>query len=137
MNLNPIAGVISGVGDIIGKFKASPEEKAAATQALFELQMAGEQQLLEYETKRLGEQAKTIRAEVGSESWLAGNWRPITMLTFTALVVCHWLGLTPDDLPDEQVDQLMQIVQIGLGGYVVGRSAEKIARVVKQTGTQS
>ena len=54
------------------------------------------------------------------------------MLTFVGLIVAHWLGFTPDNLPSEQVMALLDIVKIGLGGYVVGRSAEKVATVWKQ-----
>lgn len=61
---------------------------------------------------------------------LARNWRPIVMLTFTACVVAHWLGYTPDNLPPEQVEHLLDIVQLGLGGYVIGRSAEKVAPAI-------
>ena len=47
------------------------------------------------------------------------------MLTFTALVVAHFLGLTAENVSEEMVDGLLQIVQYGLTGYIVGRSAEK------------
>ena len=131
MELNPITGLVKAVGGIISTFKASPEDKAKATQALFSLQMKAQSQLLEYEGKRLAEQAKIIRAETESGSWLAANWRPITMLTLVACVVLHWLGLTPDSLPDAQVEDLMDVVKIGIGGYVVGRSAEKVTKTLK------
>lgn len=44
------------------------------------------------------------------------------MLTFLILVVCDSFGLLTFRLTDEA----WMLLQIGLGGYVVGRSAEKI-----------
>lgn len=69
-----------------------------------------------------------IVAEAQGDSWLQRNWRPVTMLTFVGLIVAHWLGLTAPNLSEEQVLSLMSIVQVGIGGYVVGRSAEKVMK---------
>ena len=67
-------------------------------------------------------QAKVITAEATGASWMQRNWRPITMLTFLVLVVCDSFGLLAFRLAAEA----WTLLQIGLGGYVVGRSAEKI-----------
>lgn len=71
--------------------------------------------------------AGIIRAEAESEHWLAANWRPILMLTFGALIVARWLGWAAPDLAEAEYLKLWDIVQLGLGGYVIGRSVEKIA----------
>jgi hypothetical protein len=67
-----------------------------------------------------------------NESWLRTNWRPITMLTLVVMTLLHWLGLTPDTLSQDSVNGVLDIVQVGLGGYVVGRSAEKVMKAYKQ-----
>lgn len=71
--------------------------------------------------------AGIIKAEAESEHWLAANWRPILMLTFGALIVARWLGWAAPDLAEAEYLKLWDIVQLGLGGYVIGRSVEKIA----------
>ena len=48
------------------------------------------------------------------------------MLTFLALVVCDSFGL----LKFRLADQAWTLLQLGLGGYVVGRSAEKIVPMI-------
>ena len=53
------------------------------------------------------------------------------MLGLTGLVGAHWLGWTAPNLPPEQVADLYLLVQIGLGGYIGGRSAKKIAGILK------
>jgi len=73
-----------------------------------------------------------IKAEAQSEHWLAACWRPILMLTFGALIVARWLGWSAPGISDAEVLKLWDIVQLGLGGYVIGRSAEKIAPSIAQ-----
>ena len=48
------------------------------------------------------------------------------MLTFVALIVARWLGWSAPGLAEAEALKLWDIVEIGLGGYVIGRSAEKI-----------
>jgi hypothetical protein len=74
--------------------------------------------------------AKIVLAEAQG-SWIKGNWRPITMLTFVGLICAHWLGFTPENLSEAEVLELMNLVQIGLGGYIIGRSAEKVSENIK------
>lgn len=71
-------------------------------------------------------QADVVKTEAASEHWLAANWRPLTMITFTALIVARWFGWAAPNLSEAEYLKLWSIVELGLGGYVVGRSAEKI-----------
>lgn len=66
-----------------------------------------------------------IIAEAQGDSWLQRNWRPITMLVFVALIVAHWLGWSAPGLTEQERLAVFEIIKIGLGGYVVGRSVEK------------
>jgi len=70
--------------------------------------------------------ASIIQAEAASSSWLASSWRPITMLTFVALIVSRWFGWSAPNLSEAEALALWDIVELGLGGYVIGRTAEKI-----------
>lgn len=72
-------------------------------------------------------QADIIKTEAASEHWLAANWRPLLMLTFGGLIVARWFGWAAPELSKEEYLALWDIVEFGIGGYVVGRSAEKIA----------
>jgi hypothetical protein len=77
---------------------------------------------LEYESQLLDSQGKVVEAEAKGQSWMQRNWRPITMLTFLVLVVCDSFGLLKFRLSNEA----WTLLQIGLGGYVIGRTGEKI-----------
>lgn len=125
MAFDPISAGLELGGKLIDRFFPDPQERDKAKLALMEMAQTGE-------LKELAARADVIQAEAQSESWLARSWRPITMLTFVALIVLHWLGITPESLPDAQVMSLLDLVKIGLGGYVIGRSAEKVVKEYKQ-----
>ena len=130
----PIVAVLGTVFkplvDLIDEFILSPEEKLNAKQQLFQVQVDMYSKVLDYETKIAEAQSRIIVAEASSESWITRTWRPILMLVFGGLVVARWFGFSAPDIPVEIESQLWTIIQIGLGGYVGGRSLEKIATVV-------
>lgn len=68
--------------------------------------------------------ASIINTEANG-NWIQRSWRPLTMLTFVGLVVCKWMGWTDQSVTEAVELQLMEIIKIGLGGYVVGRTVEK------------
>jgi|TARA_Y100000310_G_scaffold285831_1_gene309563 hypothetical protein len=84
-----------------------------------------QQQLLSGQLKELEAQASIIIAE-SQGSILQRNWRPLLMLIFAGLVVAHWFGFTASNIPESVQNSLLNIVLIGMGGYIVGRSGEKI-----------
>lgn len=120
--------IISAVSGLLGKAidRAVPDKDQAA-KLKAEVTLAAMQQ----DSAELQGAVKIITAEAQGESSLQRNWRPVVMLTLTGLVVAHWLGWTAPNLPEDQVLMLLDIVKIGLGGYVVGRSAEKVVREYK------
>lgn len=76
--------------------------------------------------------ADIIKAEAQGQSWLQRNWRPLTMVVFVTLIVCRWFGFVAPNLSQEEYLKLWSIVEFGLGGYVVGRSAETVAKTVSE-----
>ena len=98
------------------------EDKAEANKLKFEIQ----RQLIENKSSELEATAKIVLAKAQG-SWLQRNWRPLLMVTFTGLVVAHWFGLTAQNIPETVQNSLLNIVMVGVGGYIVGRSGEKIA----------
>ena len=90
-----------------------------------------QQQLLSGQLKELEAQAQIITAEAKG-GWLQRNWRPLLMLTFAGLVVAHWFGFTAPNIPESVQNSLLNIVLVGMGGYIVGRSGEKIMDKYKE-----
>ena len=75
-------------------------------------------------------QAEIVKAEAQSDHWLAACWRPILMLTFGGLIGARWLGWSAPNITEAEVLKLWSIVELGLGGYVIGRSVEKIVPAI-------
>jgi hypothetical protein len=78
------------------------------------------------ELQELAARTGVIQAEANSEHWLAATWRPVTMLVFVGLITARWFGWAAPNLSEAEYLKLWSIVEFGLGGYVVGRSGEKI-----------
>ena len=114
---------------LIDSLHTSDEEKMNAKQAMFELQVEAFVQAEKYESQLLDAKAAIITAEAQSQSVIARNWRPITMLTFLVLVLCDSFGWLATPLAPEA----WTLLQLGLGGYVVGRSAEKAVSILKKS----
>ena len=119
-----ITAVMPVLGKVIDNLFPDPEQAQKAKAALMEMQQRGE--LAELEAA-----ARVIEAEAKSEHVITATWRPITMLALVGCVVAYWLGFSAPNLPPEAIDGLLDIVKVGLGGYVVGRSAEKTAKAWK------
>lgn len=88
-------------------------------------------QLIESQDSLLKAQMQIILAEAQGESWLQRNWRPLLMIVIVAVIANNYL-LAPYlgaifgvglqlDLPE----RLWDLMTIGVGGYVTGRTVEK------------
>jgi hypothetical protein len=120
-----IAPVLGTLDNILDKFVVDADLK---TKLKHEASLA----LITTQNKELENAVQIILAEANGESWLQRNWRPMLMLWFAGLVGAHWLGFTPENLSESTVLALLDIVQVGIGGYVLGRSGEKMIREWKK-----
>lgn len=124
--LNILGSVVSPITNLIDELHTSDEEKLIIKNKMMQIQANAYSEAIELEKQVMQAKASIITAEANGQSWLQRSWRPITMLTFLALVVADSFGWLANPLATEA----WTLLQIGLGGYVVGRSAEKIAPVV-------
>lgn len=74
----------------------------------------------------MSETKDMVLTEAQGESWLQRNWRPLLMLWFAFLIGAYLFGFTAPGLTPEAITAMFDLVQIGVGGYVIGRSGEKI-----------
>ena len=97
-----------------------------------------EASLLDHLSKSEELQQTIVLAEIKSDNWLTANWRPILMLVLMGFLVLvglviptlDWIAGHPipyqprwNDLPSGFWDFLT----VGVGGYIGGRSLEKIS----------
>lgn len=125
MALDPLTAALDIGGRLIDRLWPDPAQRDQAKLAMLDLAQKGE-------LAGMTAAAGIVKAEAESDHWLAATWRPLTMLVFTALIVARWFGWAAPSLSEDEYLKLWSIVEFGLGGYVVGRTVEKVAPTVAQ-----
>ncbi len=116
---------VKGVTDLVGQFV---EDKDKANQ----LESSIKEKLISLEQEVIKAQRDTIVAEANSQSFIARNWRPIMMLTFVFIIANNYILFPYVQLFGGQAivleipESMWGLLKIGVGGYVLGRSGEKM-----------
>ncbi len=125
-----IGPILQGIFGIVDQVVEDKDQAAKLKAAI----VARQQEL---ESQELKGRIDIILAEARG-SWMQKNWRPVLMMVVIAIVANNyllvpymmWIGA---DFPAlELPDALWNLLTIGVGGYVVGRSAEKTMEVYKK-----
>lgn len=83
--------------------------------------------LIFYYLEKVNDNQTSVILSEAKGNWLQKSWRPIVMLTFTLIIV---IGMfTPLEILEKD-SPFWSLLELGLGGYVIGRSAEKITNKV-------
>ena len=128
MSLTAILGFGS---EVLKRVIPDPEQRAQAELNLAKLSQSGE-------LAKLQSAAGVVTAEAKSEHWLTANWRPLTMLTFVAIIannyiIYPYLVLFFPEAPKMEIPpDMWGLLKLGLGGYVMGRSGEKMIKHWKE-----
>lgn len=130
--LDLIGGIFKPAADLVDNLHTSAEEKLELRNQLVAMQNELSSKALEYEKSLNESRAQIITAEAQGHSWLQRNWRPVLMLTIVAIVANNYLIypylslFTAKALVLELPDALFNLMTVGVGGYIIGRSGEKI-----------
>jgi hypothetical protein len=121
------SSVIGDIGKIIDDLFTSDEERDAAKNKILQVLKEKELELQKMQTDIIIAEAKG--------NWLQRSWRPILMLSFGFIVIYNKFisQLSPYLVTPVLEPDFWTLLQIGIGGYVVGRSAEKIAGKINIT----
>ena len=125
------------LGDVIKRVLPEDKDKAADIEREINMALIGNSAAIEQAA------ASVILAEAKSEHKITAVWRPVLMMTITAIVAWNFLfaqlielavlvmfgDRIPLSIP--LPDQLWNLLMIGVGGYVVGRSGEKMVKNYK------
>jgi len=120
----------------LAKILFSTIEKAVPDKDLQEkLKSQLQTQLLQSHTQELTAAAKIIEAEAKA-GWFASSWRPLLMYVLIFILVWNYVigpvikiffgSIITFELPGD----VWTLLNVGLGGYVIGRSAESVARTM-------
>ncbi len=132
MSFNPLDSAFNFGSTLLDKFFPDKDAANKARLVLMEMKQSGE--LAKIQTS-----AGIVTAEANSDHWLAANWRPITMLTFVFIIannyiIYPYLSLIFDEAPMLQIPpDMWDLLKLGLGGYVVGRTVEKTVKSYSQS----
>lgn len=121
---DPVSAVANVVNTIVSRFP-DPAAQAAAKEQMAQMYMNGELQ-------QMTAQAGVITAEANSANKLASSWRPCLMYLFMLLIFNNYF-FAPYmsalfgwhvvlDLPND----MWGLIKLAMGGYVMGRSLEKV-----------
>lgn len=133
-----IGDLIAGLlGKVLDRAWPDPAAKAAAAQAIAELQQAGEFKRLDVELAQLQMQADINKVEAASGDPFASRWRPFIGWTCGAAFGWNFIGLPvarllcdvlghPIAIAPADMSEMMPILlgMLGLGGM---RTVEKVA----------
>jgi hypothetical protein len=120
--LKPVFGIIDKA--VLDKTEAEKLKVALQTGI-----MNGE--FKEFETL-VNARMNIIMAEAQGKGWLQNNWRPLMMVMFGSIILNNYIVFPYVDLFGYKAmalpvpPDLWALLKLGIGGYVVGRSAEKI-----------
>ncbi len=121
-----IGPLLSGLLGVVDKAVEDKDQANQIKAKLNEIALSGEM-------KELQAAADIIIAEAKGESWLQRNWRPLLMVLFGVIVANNYVivpvfGTPAADIPPDMWD----LLKLGVGGYVVGRTAEKALKTWKE-----
>jgi hypothetical protein len=108
--------ITSGAFDLIEKVSAPDQQKQQLKNELSEIITSKLLQLMTLQTQALQTEMQG--------NWLQRSWRPLVMLTFTVIIV---MGVFKEIPYLKDTSPFWELLRLGLGGYVVGRSVEKVA----------
>ena len=120
----------------LAKMLFSTVDKAVADKDLAEkLKSQLNTKLLQSSTQEFKAAAAIVEAEAKA-NWFAASWRPMLMYVLIFILVWNYIVgpivkvFTGSVITFELPSDVWTLLNIGLGGYVVGRSGESIARTL-------
>lgn len=123
----PITALIDVGMKVLDKFIPDPEAKAKAQAELLKMQQEGRLAELNADNIEAQEISKRWQADMGSDSWLSKNIRPMTLVyilsAFILMAVLDGYGFK---ISEAYVTLLGQWGMLVMTAYFGGRSLEKI-----------
>lgn len=113
--------VVKEVGKVIDNLFTSEEERIKAKNEIFKVLKEKELELQKMQTDIIIAEAKG--------NWLQRSWRPILMLSFGFIVIyVKFIAPLFDLRIPELENEFWNLLQLGIGGYVIGRTGEKMIK---------
>ena len=115
---------------VLDKFIPDPEAKAKAQKELLQMQQEGRLAELNADNIEAQELTKRQQADMGSDSWLSKNIRPLSLIAlFFAYIIFAVMSAFGINTNDNYTMLLGQWGQLAFGFYFGSRGLEKIAEI--------
>jgi uncharacterized membrane protein (DUF106 family) len=115
---------------VLDKFILDPEAKAKAQKELLQMQQEGKLAELNADNIEAQEITKRQQADMGSDSWLSKNIRPLSLIAlFFAYIIFAVMSAFGINTNDNYTMLLGQWGQLAFGFYFGSRGLEKIAEI--------
>lgn len=123
----PLAAVFEIGNKLIDKLLPDPEAKAKAQAELLKMQQEGRLAELQADNVEAQEISKRWTSDMGSDSWLSKNIRPMTLI---AILIGYFVFATASafgiEVKQAYVELLGQWGMLIMSAYFGGRTLEKI-----------
>lgn len=127
----PVIGKL--FGQLFGIIDQVVEDKDQAARLKHDLEMQMVEKDFSFIEKEIEARAAVVAAEAQGASWLQRNWRPLLMLTFTYVIAHNYIVSPLCSLPRlELPPDMWELLKLGMGGYIIGRTVEKGIREWKK-----
>ena len=117
--MKPLTTLINAIGETVDRLTLPAREKRQLEAELTEK--------LRTHVEKLAEEQSSVLREEARGNWLQRSWRPLVMLTFATIILTGTFVSLPI-LAD--TSRFWDLLEIGLGGYVIGRGGEKILQTI-------
>ena len=123
----PLGAILDIGSKLVDKFFPDPQQAEQAKLKLLEMQQNGELAQLNADVAEQHEITERLKADMGSDSWLSKNIRPMTLIAILAgYFVFAGLSAAKIDVNSEYVQLLGQWGMLIMSFYFGGRTLEKI-----------
>jgi uncharacterized membrane protein (DUF106 family) len=126
----PLMALVDVGMKVLDKFIPDPEAKAKAQKELLQMQQEGRLAELNADNIEAQELTKRQEADMGSDSWLSKNIRPLSLIAlFFAYIIFAVMSAFGINTNDNYTMLLGQWGQLAFGFYFGSRGLEKIAEI--------
>ena len=123
----PLGAILDIGSKLVDKFFPDPQQAEQAKLKLLEMQQTGELAQLNADVAEQHELTERLKADMGSDSWLSKNIRPMTLI---AILIGYFtfagLSAAKIDVNESYVQLLGQWGMLIMSFYFGGRTLEKI-----------
>lgn len=127
MAFDPVSAIFEVGGKLIDKLIPDPQAKAKAQLDLLQMKQNGDLAELNADSVEMQELTKRLEADMGSDSWLSKNIRPMTLIAILGgYFTFAMMSAFGKDTNANYVELLGQWGMLIMSFYFGGRTLEKI-----------